>query len=83
MNKHEWQDRAYFAAKKALRYFKGQPFMAEALLAAVLRYVDPPADARSWGGVIRRLKADRVIVLCGYGRAKTSRGSVKPKWLVP
>lgn len=81
MNKHEWQAAAYNAARRALKYLKGQPFVAETLLAAVLNYVPEPHDRRAFGGVICRLKADRVIVLCGYGRAKTSHGSVKPKWL--
>ncbi len=80
MNKHEWQSAAYNASRRALKYLKGQPFVSETLLAAVLNYVPEPHDRRSFGSVIRRLKSDGIIVPAGVGRAKTSHGAIKPKW---
>lgn len=79
MNKSEWLDQAYYAACKALRY-TNKPFLAEELYQKVLKYVDAPKDARSWGHVIRRLHSDKAIYVSSYGRAKTSNRAIKPVW---
>lgn len=80
MNKHEWQAAAYNASRRALKYLKGEAFVAEVLLRGVLNYIPEPHDRRAFGGVVRRLASEGIIAPAGFGRAATSHGSIKPKW---
>lgn len=75
-----WQDAAFFAARKVLRRHKGCVLLAEDILRPVIDTVGEPADRRSFGGVIRRLRADGHIKPSGVGRARSSHGSLKPRW---
>lgn len=44
-----------------------------------LGLADPP-DGRAWGGVMKRARARRIIVACGYAPSKSSNLSPKVLW---
>jgi len=79
MSKEQWQDQAYYAARKALRYNR-KPFLAEKLLQDVVHYVGMPAEPRNWGNVIKRLADENLIEKSGIAPAKTSHYSAKWLW---
>lgn len=79
--KAEWRKWAY-------DYFKGlvalttSPFMAEDLIekATAEGIWSPAPDPRHYGGIIRMLAKDKVIVKIGYAPARTSNCSPKCLW---
>jgi len=79
MKDEHWKIEAYHAARKALKRHV-VPFVAEKLRADVEAVIGPAHDGRSFGAVIQRLKAERVIKRAGIGRAKSSHFSLKPRW---
>lgn len=81
IDKQAWQNAAYFTAKKIIaNKYRCKVFLAEELLADVVKAIDDVYDRRAWGGVIRTLSADGFIRQQGYAAARTSRGSIKPVW---
>ena len=81
IDKQAWQNAAYFTAKKIIaNKYRCKVFLAEELLADVVKAIDDVYDRRAWGGVIRTLSADGFIRHHGYAPAKSSRGSIKPVW---
>lgn len=79
--KAEWRVWAYDYLK-GLIAMQTTPFLVEDLIdKARLEVIwSPPPDARSYGGIIRRLAHDRVIEKCGAAPARTSNLSLKPLW---
>ncbi len=77
----EWRKWAYDYLK-GLIALQTAPFLVEDLIdkARVEVIWSPPPDARSYGGIIRRLAHDRVIEKCGAAPARTSNLSLKPLW---
>ena len=76
-------------ALQALRTFctikrPGRGFLAEDCRrwAEDVRGVTPPPDARAWGHVMLKAKAEGLIVSAGYAPAKSSNGSPKVLWRV-
>ena len=78
----EWQSAAYNVVRRLLRNRKGQHLLAEELLPLVVCKIGEPADRRSFGHVIKRLHADGVMTRAGFGRARSSNNSAKPRWKV-
>ncbi len=73
----------YYAAQRALKYVRHGTFLAEHLLEYAENYLDAPIpDKRAFGPVIRCLINDRWIQFVGAGHAKTSNGSLKPRYKV-
>lgn len=76
-------------ALQAVRTFctvkaSGCTFLAEEARAWAedVRGVTPPPDARAWGHVMLKAKAEGLIVSAGYAPAKSSNGSPKVLWRV-
>ena len=82
MNKDEWMSAALFSAKKIVRRWRNdsRPFTAEKLLLSVEADIGPANERRWFGATILALKADKTIIRCGFGPAKSSHGSIKPKY---
>ena len=79
-SKEKWQSMAYFASKKAIKRHCG-PFLAEKILAEVVKNIGEPLDRRSYGGVIQSLHKDGFIERIGYGSAVTSNRAPKVLWI--
>jgi hypothetical protein len=77
-----WNDRADRALFSFLIEQCGVPFLAEQFVDyALKRYgMQPPPDARAWGGPVRRAALARRIVKVGYAPANTSNRSPKVVW---
>lgn len=82
MNKDEWMSAALFSAKKIVKRWKRSysTFTAEQLLREVEKDIGDAHERRWFGATILTLKADRVIARCGYSPAKSSHGSMKPRY---
>lgn len=84
MNKDEWMSAALFSAKKIIarwRKRKAKAFTAEQLLIAVEADIGAAHERRWFGATILALKSAKLIARSGYGPAKTSHGSIKPKYV--
>lgn len=82
MDKYAWQAAAFYSAKRIIsRKYRNRAFLAEHLLADVIKDIGETVDFRAFGGVVRSLSADGFIKRAGYAAAKSSNGSIKPKWI--
>lgn len=82
LDKYSWSAAAYYSAKRIIaRKYRAKSFLAETLLADVVKDIGECFDYRVWGGVVRCLSSDGYIKINSFGRAKSSRGSFKPKWV--
>lgn len=82
MDKYAWQAAAYYSAKRIIaRKYRAKAFLAETLLADVVKDIGETYDYRCWGAVVRSLSKDGLIFDFGYAPAKTSHGSGKKLWL--
>ena len=81
MDKYAWQAASYYSAKRIIaRKYRAKAFLAETLLADVVKDIGETYDLRTFGGTIRSLSSDGFIRRNGFAAAKTSRGSIKPVW---
>lgn len=82
----EWQDQAVAAARLFVRWnervWNGTEFSMEMLRLWCEDRIDLPPDRRAWGGVTRRLKAEKIIKPTGRTlRAASSNLCPKPSYV--
>lgn len=76
-----WKDRAYYHLWKYA--LNGKEFMIEDARAAIegAGLIPSPDNARSWGGVVRRLANEGLIVRIGYQSVKNTNAHKTPATL--
>jgi hypothetical protein len=79
----KWSDRADAYARGWIRRHGSDPFLMEEMVEDAKRegFPDPP-DGRSWGGVIRALAKDKIVLKVGYALARSSNLSPKCLWQI-
>lgn len=81
MDKYAWQAASYYSAKRIIaRKYRSKAFLAETLLADVVKDIGETYDYRCWGAVIRSLLSDKLIERSGFSAAKTSNYAPKHLW---
>ena len=83
----EWSSKARLAVigfiQSSMRIYNGDRFLVEEVRdwAEALELIEPPANGRAWGAVIRRCAKEGIIRKDGYLPARSSNMSPKTAWV--
>lgn len=84
----EWSEKAKLAVMNfilsSMKIYNGEKFLVEDVRewAESKRLIDPAANGKAWGAVIRRCAKDGIIRQAGYLPARSSNMSPKTAWVV-
>lgn len=81
LDKYSWSAAAYYSAKRIIaRKYRVKAFLAETLLADVVKDIGETYDYRCFGSVVKSLSADGFITTFRFAPAKSSNGGCKRLW---